>query len=349
MFFKNKKLIGVDIGSHSIKVAELNVSKKSANLVSFGILQTPPESLSANGEVIDSGALSQTLSQLVSEIKSKRKNAAIGLWGSTVIVKRISVPKMEKELLGEQIRWEAEQYVPYDINEVNLAFHILQETGPETMDVLLVAAVQENIFQHAEVISLAGLNCQVADVQGFALANCFELNYGLPAESILLLNVGANITNFVVVDQGQVVFSRDLPIGGLTYTSELAKALSMSPEEAESIKLSVSSGQPAPDEAANVIQMTHDLVLDEIKNSLDFFYNTTVGQKDLVQCFYTGGGVLVSGWAEAIEKLLPSSPLDPFRQVGVSDKKFSQEFASQIKNFAALSVGLGIRQEGDDD
>ncbi|MCB0342836.1 MAG: type IV pilus assembly protein PilM [Pseudobdellovibrionaceae bacterium] len=348
MFFGKKKIIGLDIGTSTIKLAELDVSKRSATLVSFGMLETPPNSVSG-GEVIDSGAIGATIGQLVEDVNSKRKLAATSLWGTSVIVKRISIPRMEESLIAEQIRWEAEQYIPYDVNEVNLAFQVLKQANksPETMDILLVAAVQEKAFKSAETIELAGLKCAILDVAGFALANCFFRSYGDRATgNALLLNVGATTTNFVVVSKGEVVFCRDIPVGGSTYTSELQKGMGINSEEAEVMKMSVASGQPAPDEAAAIIQSVHDIVADEISGSVDFFVNTSDADQ-IKQCFVTGGGSKMPGLLTRLSNIMNCEKFDPFLGINYSKKVFSASYIDQIRDFSAVAIGLGLRGVGD--
>src|SRR5690606_25381946 len=135
----------------------------------------------------------------------------------------------------EQVRYEAEQYIPFDINNVSLSHHVLPTTiTSETQDVLLIAAQNELVAQYTQAISMANLECKILDVSGFALANCFEMNYGrFPGETIALLNFGAAITNFVVIHSGDVVFCRDIPVGGANYTNEISKGMGVSTQEAE--------------------------------------------------------------------------------------------------------------------
>jgi type IV pilus assembly protein PilM len=347
-FFNKKKIVGVDIGSSSIKIAELDVSAKKSSLIAFGIAPVPPQSFSG-GEIINTQAIGESIRQLVAQIKTKRKDAATGLGGTSVIVKRISIPRMEEKLIQEQIRWEAEQYIPYDINEVNLGFEILKKSaGPsENMDILLIAAVQSHVIKYAESLALAGLQCSILDVAGFALVNCFKANYGdMAGQSIGLVNIGASATTIVVLENSEAVFCRDIPVGGLNYTMDLQKSLNVSQEEAESIKLSFSLGQNAPAEAASIVQNTHDIICDEIKASFDFFANTAKSQ-GVRRCFVTGGGSKTRGLLERISKAVPSERLDPFFNLKISPKSFSHDYLNQIRDFSAVAIGLGLREMGD--
>lgn len=348
MIFSNKKLIGLDLGSSTIKLAELNVSGKNISLLNFGILPTPKGGMK-EGELSDTQRLSGAVRQLITGLGVKRKKVACGLWGSSIIVKKIQIPRMEEALIAEQIRWEAEQYIPFDISEVSLDFKILKTRSHqnEILDLLLIAGVQDSIFKQAEVINLSGLSCSVVDVDGFALANTFEANYGILGSQVIgLINIGCHVTNFSVLEGGEVVFCRDLPVGGHLYTAEISRVLGVSEEEAEAIKLSVSSAGEVPDETLDVIANAHELMVEEISNGVQFFHNTSEGS-EISKIFVTGGGSKTPGLFERLEEVFVFERLDPFTQVKVANKHLTQDFISQIKDFSAIAVGLGLRKEGD--
>jgi type IV pilus assembly protein PilM len=350
MFFQSKKLIGVDIGTANIKMAELDVSRRSGTLTAFSVMPTPPRAING-GEIVDPGAVSDALKAMLVESKSRRKHAAIGLWGTSVITKRISIPQMEDKLVGGQIRWEAEQYIPFDINEVNIDFNILKSfrSSAENMEVLLVAARQETASLYQDIVQSAGLQCSVVDVAGFALANCFAHNWGTPkGQTVALMNFGAAVTSFVVIESGEVIFCRDIPVGGLTYTTEIQKALGTSLEEAEALKISACTGQAAPDEVIKAIQATHEILAEEVQSSVDFFTNTTPGLP-VQQCFVTGGASRTTGLIKALSThtKLNMESFDPFRQIKVNERALPQRYINEIRDFAAVAVGLGMRKAGD--
>lgn len=350
MFFKKKKLLGLDIGSHSIKLAEVDVKGSRATLTGFAMGLTPPECLSA-GDIVEPDSLSEVIRSVIDELNSKRKSISVGLWGTSVIIKRISIPAMDEDLLSEQIKWEAEQYIPFDINEVNIEYKVLSglEQSHETMDLLLVAARQESVLRYAEVVLNAGLECDVLDVGGFALANCFEMNYGvLSGQVVAVFNVGASVTNFIVIESGELVFCRDIPVGGSTYSMELQKGLGISPPEAEAMKLSIARGEPAPEEAAGVLNGTHEILQEELSGAIDFFMNTT-GSQGIAQCYVTGGASKAQGLTESLQQGLkiPCEKFDPFFNISYSKRSFSGSYISEIRDYAAVAIGLGLREGGD--
>ncbi len=347
MLFGSKKLIGLDIGTSSIKLAEMEVSRSGVQLVSFGFAETPANSLNG-GEISNTGAISAAIQHLVFEVKSKRKNVATGMWGTAVIVKKITIPKIEKKMIADQIKWEAEQYIPFDINNISLAYHVLNADVGDTMDVLLIAAQNELVGQYTSAITGAGLQLGVLDVSGFALANIFEANYGKNfGETIGILNIGAGVTNLVVIANGDVIFSRDIPVGGFNYTNEIHKEMAISLQEAESMKLSAVSKAPVPDEVHNIISATNDVVTEEIRNSIEFFSGSNNGMA-LGRCYITGGSSVVTGLIENVSKTinLNVEMMNPFAGVKTG-KKLNMSYVEQIAPFAAVAMGLGIRKTGD--
>lgn len=349
MFFKTKKVIGLDIGTSSIKMAEMDISRSSAQLVSFGIAPTPPNSISG-GEINDVASIGMTLQALATEMKTKRKIVATAMWGTAVIVKKITIPKIDKKLIKDQIRFEAEQYIPFDVNNISLAHHILSgSTTADTMDILLVAAQNELVTQYTQAVEISGMSCGVLDVSGFALANCFELNYGRVAGEVIgILNFGASITNFVVISNGDVIFCRDIPVGGANYTNEIHKAMGVTVAEAETLKLSAASRREVPDEVHSIVSATNEAVTDEVRSSLDFLSATTNGLR-LTRCFYTGGSSSITGLIDNLMRVtgIGFEPFNPFMRVKPNPKKFSADYAEQIKSFAGVAVGLALRELGD--
>lgn len=351
MFFNSKKIIGLDVGSSSIKIAELDVSKSGATLQSFALFPTPPNSV-ATGEITDIGQVGSVIQALVTDIKTKRKNVAVGLWGTSVIIKKITIPKMEKKLIKDQMKFEAEQYIPFDINNISLDYYLLpRNSTPDTLDVLLIAAQNEVVNQYSNLIGSAGMNLQVIDVSGFSLANLYEFNYGRSAtENVGLFNFGAAVTNFVALNQGDIVFCRDIPVGGSNYSNEISKNMGITLQEAESLKISATTNKEVPAEVHSVISATSDAVIDEIRNSLDFLSATTNGLT-LNRCFYTGGSSQTAGLIEQLRKStgLPFEAINPYRRVRPNSKKISPAFSQQINNYCSIAMGLGLRQVGDHD
>lgn len=344
--FLEKKLVAVDLGTSSIKIAEIEVGRKGPVLTKFGVFPLNPHTIS-NGEILESAVVAQSLETLARTSKTKRKHVATGMWGASIIVKKISMPKMDEALINDQIKWEAEQYIPFDINEISLEHHVLKNRSgsSESMEVLLIAAKQEFIFRFIEVIEAAQLKCAVIDVCGFALANCFEANYGVLDGTVALLNIGAGSTNFVVLDGGDIIFCRDIAVGGQTHTLEINKSMGVSLPEAESLKISASLGQEVPPEVNNIIATTNEQVIDEIRNSFEFFTATSSGTS-IQRMFVSGGSIFVPGLVDGISKAvnLPYEVFDPFQRISYDSKNFQPDYISQIKAISPVALGLALRK-----
>jgi type IV pilus assembly protein PilM len=236
MFFGQKKVVAIDIGTSSIKLAEMDSTRKGWMLRKFGVVTLNPGWVK-EGEILEPQSVSATIKTLVQSVKTKRKNVATGIFGNGVIVKRISMAPIEENLIAEAIKWEAEQYIPFDVNEAAIDHHVIRHPdrgAGENLDIILIGAKQEFVFRFIETLESADLKCSIIDVSGFALANCFEANYGKVQGLTALLNIGAGVTNLVIVENGDVIFSRDSMVGGQTYTNELHKAMGVSIPEAES-------------------------------------------------------------------------------------------------------------------
>lgn len=348
MFFGSKKVVGLDIGSSTIKMAELDVSRNGASLVSFGFIPTPVGAV-GGGEFNNIPAISDAIKTLVIQAKIKRKKACVGMWGTSVIVKKITMPKIEKKLIGQQVRWEAEQYFPFDPNEISLAHHVIPTPGsPDTMDILLVAAQNLMVNQYREAVVGGGLKLDILDVSGFALANTFELNYGrVPGQTIALLNFGAGITNFVVVNDGEVIFSRDIPFGGTNYSLEIHKEMGVTVPEAEALKLSAVTGGEVPEQVHSILNTVNDQMVEEIRNSFEFFSASSAGYT-ITQCFYTGGSSFLPNLIQQASQVtnIPFEAINPFARVKPA-KGMSPEYLQQIGPFISVALGLALRKAGD--
>ncbi len=348
MFFKNSSLLSIDIGTSSIKLAEVDVSGRGAKLKRFAIQPIEPGQV-VGGDLTDISAVSAAIEGLVKMTKTRRRNVATALWGSSVIIKRIVMPKMPAGIDRDQLKWEAEQYIPFDINEIGLEYHIMKgPPGGETMDVLLVAAKNECLFKFYEAVESARLKCAIVDVASFALANCFEFNYGIFDRPTALINVGAGVTNFVVVEKGEVSFARDVSVGGSMYSSEIAKAMNVSLAEAEALKISASLKQEVPNEVPSIISSINEQIVEELRNSFEF-YAATSGGTQVVKFYVSGGSMFVPGLIEQVATSagIPFETLNPFLKVTYDTKVFTPSYIEQIKAISPVALGLGLRKMGD--
>ncbi len=350
MFFAKKKdLIGIDIGSTSVKLVKLKGVSGRYEIDSVGIASLPLEAIVDN-TLMDSSAVVDALKSLFEGLGiADTREAASSVSGNSVIIRKISLPTSTTEELEEEIQWEAEQYIPFDINDVNIDFQMLEpdENDPAKMYVLLVASKKDIVNDYQSVFAEAGLKLVLVDVDVFAVQNAFEMNYDFdPEEVCALVNIGANTMNINVVKNGVSLFTRDVQMGGGLYTEEIQKKLAMSGEDAERTKLSATKASPS--DLLESIARINDTISLEIRRSLDFYNSNATGGK-ITKVFLSGGGCKTFNLVEAVGARL-SSPveiLNPFSRIKFDEKKFEKAFLDEIAPIMAIAVGLASRRLGD--
>ena len=352
-FGRGKNLIGLDIGSSSIKIAEVKDTKKGYELDNFGIVSLPPEVI-VDGAVMNSSAVEDAIREIISTKKIKTKNVCTSVSGHAVIIRKIKVPAASPEELAQSIQWDAAQYVPFDINEVNLSYEILGTADEEeNMEVLMVAAKKDLINDYVAVIKEAGLNPLIMDVDSFALCNMFEISYPIQeGEVVALVNIGASVINISVLRGDMVVFTRDVSAGGNQITEEIQRQLGVSFEEAEMLKIGGSGSGDTEEvmrqEVQDVIRTITDSLSTEIQRSLDFF-TATSAEDNISRIWLSGGTGKVSGLKETIEERtgMPCEQLNPFSNLAYDEKRFDLTSLEDFAPQAAVAVGLALRRVGD--
>jgi type IV pilus assembly protein PilM len=348
LFKRVKSLVGLDIGSSAVKAVELKASGKGYKVVAYGVEPIPPDSI-VDGAIIDGSAVADAIRRLFESRKIRTKDVAASLSGNAVIVKKITLPQMTEAELAESIYWEAEQYIPFDIQDVNLDYKILESTGEQkgTMDVLLVAAKKEKIADYTGVIAQAGRAAIAVDVDAFALQNAYATNYGVePGLVVALLNVGASATNINIISGEQSVFTRDISIGGNAYTEALQKELNLPFEAADALKRGLPVEGAHYEDAKPVLRAVSENVMLEIQKTFDFFKATTANDR-IDRIVVSGGGSRVEGFFEQLRERFdaPIEPFDPFKGVAFDSRKFGDP--TEAAPTAAVAVGLAMRRAGD--
>jgi type IV pilus assembly protein PilM len=351
VFGRAKSLVGLDIGSSAVKAVELKQAGKGYKVTAFGAESVPPDSI-VEGAIIDGAAVADAIRRLFDSNKIQTKDVAASLSGNAVIVKKITLPVMTDAELAESIYWEAEQYIPFDIQDVNLDYQILDPgdaaNGKATMDVLLVAAKKEKIADYTGVISQAGRSAVVVDVDAFALQNAYEVNYGIDSTSVVvLLNAGASATNINILQGDQSVFTRDISMGGNAYTEALQRELNLPFDTADALKRGQFVEGATYDDARPVLRAVTENVMLEIQKTFDFFKATAASDK-IDRIMLSGGASRAEGFTEMLTERFeaPVESFDPFRKVGFDAKRFKTDPA-EIAPTVAVAVGLGLRRVGD--
>ncbi len=341
-----KTIVGLDIGSSSIKAVELKRARGEITAARVG-LEPLPTDVVVDSMIVDSPTVSAAISKLFSEQQIKSKLVATSVSGHSVIVKRIPVPTQSDAELAESIQGEASQHIPFDINDVHVDYQILSDEGAggPTMDVLLVAVKKEKVLNYTAALSMAGKQPALVDIDAFALQNCYQYNYDpAPGSTVALLNLGASVMNINIVKGVSPLFPRDVSVGGNQYTDALQKELDLSFDDAEGLKLGRKVGTVSEDAKLPVLQQVTEVIVLEIQKTFDFFRATAAGEH-IERIYLAGGSSKVPGLVEALrqEFSLPVEVLNPFQRVGAPPSPFIEQNAGQF----AVAVGLALRSFDD--
>jgi type IV pilus assembly protein PilM len=334
--------VGLSIGSSSIKIAELQKKGNSWKLLHFGVFQLPEDAI-VNREIINQVAVSESIRTLVSQIQLKTKNVCISLSGNALIIKRMQLEVPNLKELQEQVFWEAEQYLPFDVGDVVMDYHMLSRKENDT-DVLFVAVKSAYLDSYMTCVQDTGLRPKIVDTDFFALQNIYELNYTPnPSRSVALVDIGASSFKFVVIHEGVPVFHKDVAIGGRALTAEIQKNLDLSYLDAETLKVSGQSGM-MPQEVSDLMQVMADNLAIETRKAIDFYNASSVGAP-IEFILLSGGSSKIPNLSKTIEDAtqLATQALNPFNAISCDPAIFTQDYLSAIAPIAVIPIGLALR------
>ncbi len=347
LFGKKKSVAGLDIGSSSIKMVELDGKANSLNLVSLGFQNLPADTI-IDGQIMELNTVSDAIQSVCSSNSVGAASVVTGVSGHSVIIKNIVLPPMSAEELEESIDWHAEEHIPYDLADVSLDYQITGQS-PEATNVLIAACKRDRIENVRQAIQLAGKVPAVIDVDTFALQNCYELNYQ-PDESqvVTLLNIGASTMNVNIVKGTRSLFTRDITVGGSQFTDVLQRSLGLSYQQAEAVKRGDTNNVEGLEEKSIEPLMNNvtEIVAMEIQKTFDFYRATTEDNQTVVQkILISGGGSKLQGLAQDLSARLelPVEVLNPFRSINVDNRKFDSVYLNEIMPEMAVAVGLAMR------
>ena len=348
-FGKKDNIVGLDIGSRSIKAAEITETKRGLALKRFGIVDIAHGAIE-EGTINDAETVAESIKQLFKSYNIKESNVAVSIGGYSVIVKKISVQTMDEEKLQETIHFEAEQYIPFDISDVNLDFQILgeSESNPGQMNVFLVAAKKEMVNDYINLVNLAGLNPCIVDVEAFALQNTFEANYDLKSENTALIDIGASKTSLNILKGNSSLFMRDVSLGCGQINQKIMSLIECSFEEAEQLKYGDKPDKLTAEDLKGIISSVVADWCTEIRRALDFFYST-YPEDQIKRIILSGGGANIDEFREllATEASAEVESINPFKNFEIDKKNFDDAFIKQIAPQAAISMGLAMRKVDD--
>jgi type IV pilus assembly protein PilM len=350
MFGKKSSLIGLDIGSHAVKIVHLTESKGTYKLKQLGISHLPPNVI-VEGAIKEQDAVRDAIKKLTGSLKVKTKNVATSIAGWSVIIKKVDLPQMTEEELAENIKVEAEQYIPFNVEDVNIDFQILGSSADKAdrMEVMLVAAKKEVIDDYVGLLKKSGLSPQVIDVDFFALENAFEANYpATESGGIALVDIGASKMNINVLKNGVSMFNRDASIGGNQITDDIQQRFGLVYDEAEKVKLGLSSDQVPMQDLEAIFVSAATGWATEVKRAIDFFY-ATYPDETIGQILLSGGSSRLPGLDALFNKdtNIPVVHFNPLANIEADPKLFDQSYLNYIAPQMAVAVGLALRRAGD--
>ncbi|MBN2645147.1 MAG: type IV pilus assembly protein PilM [Desulfuromonadaceae bacterium] len=350
MFGSKKEIIGIDIGASAVKLVQLKETKAGYQLKSMDREPLPPEAV-VDSSIMDSTSVVQAIHALSERNRIKSADVAISVSGHSVIIRKISLPSMTEDELDNSIQWEAEQYIPFEMSEVFLDYHII---GPDPndenlMEVVLVAAKRDFVNEYVGVLKESGLNPVVVDVDCFAIENVYSLLYGDDdVDVVALIDIGAGGAQVNILKNNVSVFTREVQMGGNHFNEEIQKRFGLSSEDAETLKLQGAFEGVDATQAAALIKQVTDALCQEIRRSLDFFSSAFADEQ--VQKLYVSGGVaLTENLLKSLEDRLgiPVAVLDPFSHMAVSESDFDLDYVKSVAPFFAVAAGLATRKVGD--
>lgn len=341
---KDTLITGVDIGSHAVKICQLQKSGKGYKLLAVGSATLPPGAVE-DGVLQEPDEVGKVLSLLLKNLKIKNTKIGISISGYSVIVKKINLEAMEDDALAEYVKAEAEQYIPFDIEDIYLDFQKLpsKTEGSDRHDVMLVAAKKEVVNDYLDMLQELKLKTVLVDVDGFALENIWELT-SEQIENVALIDIGASKMNINIISEGVSVLARDIMVGSEQLTNQLANILNVDYEEAEKIKLGRAPAEEHLDKIEGIFtQICTQWVL-EIKKAIDL-YLANNPDKPLKSLILSGGGSKVNGLLDYIgrETGLQVIAFNPFADMIFDEKKIDRHYLNSIAPEMAIAAGLAIR------
>ncbi|MGV8073994.1 MAG: type IV pilus assembly protein PilM [Syntrophobacteraceae bacterium] len=347
MFRKKENIVGLDVGSHCIKMVQVNTAATPVRILNFGLISVPAEAF-VEGRVNKSEAIAGSIQQLASNLKLKDRSVVTSVSGYEVMIKKIELPSMTEEDLRNRMQAELGQYIPYNIEEVDVDYQILDIVAdrPNFMNVMLVAAKKESIGDYVNLVRLAGLDPVVVDVDYFALSNAYEASYGLKGdENIVLLDIGANKAVMNIISRGIPIFTRGLSIGGSQITDRIREHFKISQDEAERAKLGGGLVQLPIDELEAIFVACVKKWVSEIRRAIDFFYSNFPESK-IERIMLSGGSAGIAGLGQVFEEHLETRVeiFNPFLHLDYDTKVVDPDYLSLVGPQMAIAFGLALRR-----
>lgn len=349
MFFKSKKmpLLGLDVTSTSVKLLELSQSGSRYRVEHHAVEPLPPNSVTEKN-ISDVDAVAETIRRTVKRSGTKNRNCAMAVSGSAVITKIITMPSsLGENELEAQVQLEADQYIPYALDEVNLDFEVLGNTegNPETVDVLLAASRSENVEMRVAAAEAAGLTPKVMDVEPYTIENAYALLADQIAEegigkSVAVFDIGATMTSLEVLNDQKMTYTREQAFGGRQLTEEIMRRYGLTYEEAG---LAKKEGGLPENYVTDVLDPFKETVAQQISRFLQFYYSASQ-TNSVDQIVLAGGCAALPGIDEMVETRLriPTNVANPFSRMSTSNRVSGQNLGEDAPSMI-IACGLALR------
>ncbi len=377
LFSRKGNALGLDIGTTSVKIVQIKKTPHEAQIVNYGIAPLPPEAI-VDGMIMDFEPILTAINQILKEKNIKEKNVSTSVSGRAVIVKKVQLPMMSDEELADSIAWEAEQHIPFAIDDVEVDYQLLRPAlDSKQLDVLLVASKKEKINNLTNLIRNSGLNPVIIDVDAFAIENSYEFSYPDHREdTVALVDIGAELTNINIISEGIPFFTRDISFGGNTFTKIIQKELLLSFEQAEETKIGLADKERTPtrssqfdlgesdldtsalasllDEEGEATSQVEEIVskqleelATEIMHSFDF-YKTSGEEKDIERVVLSGGSSRLHMIREQLSEHLnlPVEVSNPLNNLTFDSKKIDYQQLENDAPYLNVAIGLALRETG---
>lgn len=349
LFLNSRKqpILGIDVSSTSVKVLELSKNKDSYRVESYAVEPLPTNAVTEK-TIQDIEAVGESLRRAVRKSGTRAKNAALAVAGSAVITKKITMPSnLNDEEMETQIQLEADQYIPYPLDEVYLDFEVLGEVenNPESVEVLLAASRSENVSTRTAVAELAGLTPKVVDIESYTIESAYRLitdqvpDYGVDKVTAII-DIGATMTSLNIIEDGKLIYTREQPFGGKQLTEEIMRRYGLSYEDAGRVKKE--GGLPENYEP-EVLQPFKQTMAQQVGRFLQFFYSSS-DHEQVDYVALAGGCAAIPGIAELVESNLniQTGIANPFSSVKLSSRVAKQRIASDAPSLM-ITCGLALR------
>jgi type IV pilus assembly protein PilM len=340
-----KTIIGVDIGLSGVKIAELSKKDKSYTLVNYAF-EAFPEAVMIEDEIQKPDEIKESVSKALKKLKLAKSNACLGLYGPNTVARKLQVAGGSKEDIEDQVTWEAEQYLPFALEESSLSFHLLGKNEGGGVDIVVAAAKNDIINNFRDLVE-PPLKVKIVDLTCLAVVNVFELVMGdklkNPLESWIIIDMGAQFTQFMIYKNKTIVFTKEMNIGGVMITEEIQRQMGVNYYEAEDLKINGDQKGNLPEEILEIIDDVVESFFAELKKTIDFYISST-SDESMVGCYITGGSTAIPGLIEGLEALLGMSVsvLNPFEAIDYDKKKIKEDI-NDIAYRGTAAIGLAMR------